>query len=783
MLYRIQLTIALTLCILALCIATAQAAANDIHTFNLKVTSDLPSGNVPFDPTIDFAKIITESKLSGVLDPNSIEVINLTTNQPVPFARTEDFAYGDRGRLEWVIKNPGHKEFEIRFKTLDKQPNKRPALIPQDYTPAVGVGDLLRYNAGRPRPIAMPFPARLVDLTGDGKPDFVGAWNYAYRDDSPWDGIICYPAIGDPQSLQFGDLVRVRYVDKAGSTDFKHFSKIYMAADFADLNGDGLVDVVYSPSGGDKLHLYLNSGRRDAGGMPIFTAAGSISRHTSSWNPCRVVDLDGDGLLDFVVGNVWTKNVSKSPQQWPIEVAKGVTIDVGASACFQDIDRDGLIDSVCLEDVSDQEGLSNHRVSWRRNITKSGDSVPKFDKPLPLDGIDAPYPRDVIAVKVGKNHGLLVGHEHYQFTTFFEQTNPKGDKPAFKAAGKVQSPSAVASLSDQAWPCVCDWDDDGDLDLLVGGGYGWPRIVINQGSKEQMALSEPQYIFSQGKPIRITRDEVLGPPEHWHDMGYSYPVYIDWDADGLCDLMMPNETNRIFWYKNIGTRKNPQFGPRLQVICDGFPDSPQLRALSSKRAAAKDSNNGCYPFEKERPFMWRTGVAFADWNGDGLMDMVTHDGHLRKATLFSQYRDKLGKLRLRRDGHLKLSDGRLIDDSIVNRGAHWTESFRPVDWDADGLMDIMYSVSSGHIPSISLLKNVGSKTAPVFAPPRTMSCYGKPIKVTNHGPNAFAGDIDGDGKPDILACTEWSVYPFFGHNALEMKKRPTFEISPSKKTQ
>ncbi len=58
-----------------------------------------------------------------------------------------------------------------------------------------------------------------------------------------------------------------------------------------------------------------------------------------------------------------------------------------------------------------------------------------------------------------------------------------------------------------------------------------------------------------------------------------------------------------------------------------------------------------------------------------------------------------------------------------------------------------------------------------------MSCYGKPIKVTNHGPNAFPGDFDGDGKPDLLTCVEWSVYPFFGHNALEMKKRPTYEIS------
>ncbi|MEA1950461.1 MAG: VCBS repeat-containing protein, partial [Planctomycetota bacterium] len=278
-------------------------AAEKNYSIDLTITSDLPSGNVPFDPTVDFGKIIADAKLPGVLDPNSIEVINRATGKAVPFARSEDFAYGNRGRLEWPIKDPAHREYEIRFRTVAK----RPALVPQSYTPPVGVGDLLRYNAGEPRPFAMPYPARLVDLTGDGKPDYVGSWNYAYRDDSPWDGIICYPGVGDPERLEFGDLVRVRYVDKAGSTNFKHMSKIYMTSDFADLNGDGLVDVVYSPNGGDKLHLYLNSGGRDAGGMPIFIAAGSISRHTSKWSPCRVVDLDGDGLLDFVVGNAWTK--------------------------------------------------------------------------------------------------------------------------------------------------------------------------------------------------------------------------------------------------------------------------------------------------------------------------------------------------------------------------------------------------------------------------------------------------------------------------------------------
>jgi len=168
----------------------------------------------------------------------------------------------------------------------------------------------------------------------------------------------------------------------------------------------------------------------------------------------------------------------------------------------------------------------------------------------------------------------------------------------------------------------------------------------------------------------------------------------------------------------------------------------------------------------------------ADWNGDGLMDLATHDGATRKLTLFAQYRDERGVLRLKKAGPMKLADGRLIDDAIVERSAHWTESFRPVDWDGDGLMDVMYACG-GTEPakgSIYLLRNVGTKQEPLFDAPRTMCCYGWPIKVTAHGPNPWPGDLDGDGKPDLLTCVEWSVYPFFTHAAIEMTERPTYEL-------
>ena len=73
-----------------------------------------------------------------------------------------------------------------------------------------------------------------------------------------------------------------------------------------------------------------------------------------------------------------------------------------------------------------------------------------------------------------------------------------------------------------------------------------------------------------------------------------------------------------------------------------------------------------------------------------------------------------------------------------------------------------------------LFANGLSTTEPKFQPPRPLRMYGSPIAMTHHGPHPWAGDLDGDGLPDLVACVAWSVYPFYSHNAIEMPQRPSF---------
>ena len=178
--------------------------------FRLHITSQLPAdlGHIPMAPEIDFAALAAQAGAAGVLDPNSLEIRDGRSGEKIEYAPGEDLLYGECGRVEWVITDPHCRTYDICFRSVER----RPPPLARDWVPLVGVGDLLRYNAGVPRPIVLNGSTRLVDLTGDGRADLVGCWNYYQRPGWPISGVVCYPRTsGD---FCFGEMVRLRYVEE-----------------------------------------------------------------------------------------------------------------------------------------------------------------------------------------------------------------------------------------------------------------------------------------------------------------------------------------------------------------------------------------------------------------------------------------------------------------------------------------------------------------------------------------------------------------------------------------
>ena len=137
---------------------------------------------------------------------------------------------------------------------------------------------------------------------------------------------------------------------------------------------------------------------------------------------------------------------------------------------------------------------------------------------------------------------------------------------------------------DRAYAALAvDWDADGDLDLLRGTSKGYLVLRLNEGSQGQAAFA--------------TKSEALGIQLPG---GYAMPVAIDWDGDGLWDLISGDKKGGVYWFKNSGTKGAPKFeGTATQLV-------PSSEEEGKGRAS-------------------HAQVEVCDWDGDSDLDLLVGD--------------------------------------------------------------------------------------------------------------------------------------------------------------
>ena len=153
-----------------------------------------------------------------------------------------------------------------------------------------------------------------------------------------------------------------------------------------------------------------------------------------------------------------------------------------------------------------------------------------------------------------------------------------------------------------------DFDDDGDYDLVVGGGDGL-RISENIGSprRPSFAMREPLLTIN-GEPLRILdrgaeweanfpEGELLPPDGD----GKSSPLVVDWDDDGVLDLLVTGSyrhpaSHAVTFFRGVKTDDGHRFHPGVDLL----PTTDGAKAL---------------PGSGQRVYV-------DDWNKDGVKDLI-----------------------------------------------------------------------------------------------------------------------------------------------------------------
>ena len=132
-----------------------------------------------------------------------------------------------------------------------------------------------------------------------------------------------------------------------------------------------------------------------------------------------------------------------------------------------------------------------------------------------------------------------------------------------------------------------DWDTDGDLDLLLGAKDGRLYLRKNEGSKDKPAYADVNVALrlDNGGELKMTGGMTAARP-------------VDWDGDGLVDLVCGSFGGGASWFRNVGEKGAPKFA------------KPQTLLAAPK---VKDGSAG--PSED----FYVTPV---DYDGDGDLDLL-----------------------------------------------------------------------------------------------------------------------------------------------------------------
>jgi len=295
---------------------------------------------------------------------------------------------------------------------------------------------------------------------------------------------------------------------------------------------------------------------------------------------------------------------------------------------------------------------------------------------------------------------------------------------------------------------LADWNGDGLTDIIVGGERGGVVWYPNRGTKQHPSFPYAKLMFTaDGKPL---------------DVGFSAtPLVIDWDGDGVQDLVCGVEWNRAVWYKNIGTNAEPKLVYKGLIRTD---DGKPFQLPHEPVPEIKDVYKTDY----------HPVLAAADINGDGRVDILAGGYVTGRIYLFENKGWGPDHTPILHFAGPVEADGEPLD-------VGWAAAPAAANVDGDGLIDII----SGDMPMtkeggdssssenyLYYFKNVGTRTAPKFAKQK-FPVKGKFPAGAVAAPRLV--DLNGDSLLDLVVARDTDVSIYYN---IGTETSPLWEYAP-----
>ena len=496
----------------------------------------------------------------------------------------------------------------------------------------------------------------------------------------------------------------------------------YSAPTFADINGDGDLDLVMGGIEGT-LKYFLNESTTES---VIFT------EKTSTENPFNNIDIggysvptfadvDGDNDLDLVVGErggtlKYFLNESTSSTITFTEKTGSTDnpfdgIDVGyySTLTFAYIDGDNKIDLVVGETRGTLKYFLNESTTSTITFTEKTSSTDNpfygldiggASKPS-FDDFDGDGKLDLVLGRSGGNLAFYLNESTTSSIIFTSKTISKNPFGGFDAGY-------------YAVPTIADIDGDSDLDLVVGESEGNLKYLLNESTENTVSFTEktgntdnPFNVFDVGKN--------------------SVPTFADVDGDNDLDLVVGESEGTLKYFLNESTTNTITFTEKTST------DNP-FNGLDAGL---------------------RSSPTFIDIDGDNDFDLVMSESrgtlkfYLNESTTNSiTFTPKTGT-----DNPFNGFDA----------GNYSIPTF--IDIDRDGDFDLIVGTYNG---TLAFYLNESTTNSIAFTPKTGTD---NPFNLINFGSASYFAptfiDIDRDGDLDLLAGASggeiYTIINHFGH--------------------